>query len=302
LRVLVATYARLRVAFGDAIGRPHLVQPTGEFFPDPFAPDPAGIARLFTRMVSHSPLADDLPVELAFVAGDDEQAGGCGSGACGVASRGHARGGAVQDRGDRYRVTVLASDASNPVLLTTALSRAIGALVLHEGGDADGEVGEVAAEICAAACGFGVLLTAGSEVWTKSCGGIRGIGGTALSVAESATVLALFVAIHEVEAAEARRHLQAAQHEAYDHACAWVESNPLVLDALRERPAWLEGGIFDLEPTRGLIGRWLYKRRVERELRTPVAAAVRPRVALSAERQRHLEEARALVDDAFEKG
>jgi hypothetical protein len=115
-------------------------------------------------------------------------------------------------------------------------------------------------------------------------------------VEESATAMALFTAVHGVDAASARRHLQATQRGAYDDACEWVASNPLLLEALQRNPAWLERGTFDLEPPRGIVGRWLHKRRIERELRSP---AVRPKAEPSAARQRYLEEARALVEDTF---
>ncbi len=300
LRSLVTTYARLRAVLGETLGQPELLQPTGRHFPDAFAPDPAGIARLFARMVSYSPLADDLPVELAFILPDerDQRAGGCGSSACGVSAGGRAGGGAVEDLGDRYRVSVPASEASHPVLLTTALARAIGALVLHEDGQRSGAVTDATAEVCAAQCGFGVLLTGGSEVWAKSCGGLKGIRATALSVEESATVLALFTAVHGVEPSEARRHLQPTQSEAYEDACEWVDSNPLLLETLGRNPALLEQGTFDLEPRRGPLGRWLYRRRVERELRAP---ATTQRVAPSTAQQRYLAEARALVEGTFEE-
>jgi hypothetical protein len=297
LRSLVTTYARLRAVLGETLGQPELIQPTGHHFPDAFAPDPAGIGRLFARMVSYSPLADDLPVELAFIL-PDGRAGGCGSSACGVSAGGRAGGGAVEDLGDRYRVSVPASEASHPVLLTTALARAIGALVLHEDGQESGAVTDATAEICAAQCGFGVLLTGGSEVWAKSCGGLKGTRATALSVEESATALALFTAVHAVEPSEARRHLQPTQRAAYEDACEWVDSNPFLVETLVRSPASLEHGTFDIEPQRGPLGRWLYRRRVERELRAP---ATKQKFAPSAAQQRYLAEARALVEGTFEE-
>jgi hypothetical protein len=148
-------------------------------------------------------------------------------------------------------------------------------------------------------CGFGVLLAAGSSVWVKGCHGLSGIQATALSVEESATALALFTALHGVDPAAARRHLEVTPREAYDDAAAWVESNPLMIDSLRRNPRWLEGGSFDIEPTRGLLGRWLHKLRVEREMRVPAA---RPKTPPSAAKQRYLEEAKALVEETLGEG
>jgi hypothetical protein len=148
-------------------------------------------------------------------------------------------------------------------------------------------------------CGFGVLLSAGSAVWSRSCGGLTCVQATALSVEESAAALALFTAVHAVDPPAARRHLETTQREAFDDARDWADSNPLLVETLRDRPALLEGGAFDLEPTRGVVGRWLHKRRLERDLRTQV---VRPKVAPTAAQQRYLDEAKALVEETFGEG
>lgn len=295
----MSTYARLRAAHGEAIGDPALLQPTGEFFPDEFAPDAPGVGRLFARMLAYAPLASDLPVELAFLTadGEDGHAGGCGSAACGPRAAGRALAGHVDDSDDRYRVSVAATDVARPVLLASSLARAVGGLVLLEAGEVAGDVNPATSEMAAAMCGFGVLLAAGSAVWAKSCGGLTMAQATALSVEEAAVVLALFVAVHGHGAADARRHLDATQREAFDHAVEWTESNPLLVESLRDWPALLEGGAFDIEPTRGLLGRWLHKRRLDRDLRAPVAP---PRSTLSEAQRRRLEEARALVEDAFD--
>lgn len=79
---------------------------------------------------------------------------------------------------------------------------------------------------------------------------------------------------------------------------AWVESNPLLLENLRECPALLEAGIFDIEPTRGVVGRWLHKRKVAAEMRAPVPPSA-AKAPVSEERRRRLEEARALVDEVL---
>ncbi len=298
LKVIVSTYARLRAAHGEAIGDPPLLQPTGEFFPDEFAPDGPGVGRLFARMVAYAPLASDLPVELAFITpdGDDGHAGGCGSAACGPRAAAGVLAGHVDDLDDRYRVSVAAKDVAHPVLLASSLARAVGGLVLLEAGEVAGDVGPAASEIAAAMCGFGVLLAAGSAVWAKSCGGLTMAQATALSVEEAAVILALFIAVHGHSAADARRHLDATQREAFDHAVEWTESNPLLVETLRDWPALLEGGAFDIEPTRGLLGRWLHKRRLDRDLRAPLAA---PRSTLSEAQRRRMAEAKALVDEVL---
>jgi hypothetical protein len=119
-----------------------------------------------------------------------------------------------------------------------------------------------------------------------------------LSVEEASVALALFCAVHGVKPSAARAHLGATQREAFDHATAWTESNPYVVESLRDRPAVLEGGLFTLEPVRGLLGRWLHKRKLDRELRSPDAAPASP-APISDDKRRRLEEARALVDEVL---
>src|ERR1700734_3615499 len=83
LRWLVRTYARLRARYGDAIGVPALVQPTADFFPDEFRRDASSVERLLRRILGYSPVADDVGIELGFVASEEGAGGGCGSAACG---------------------------------------------------------------------------------------------------------------------------------------------------------------------------------------------------------------------------
>ena len=265
LRWIVTRYARLRAAYGAAIGDPPLVQPTGEYFPDEFRRDAASVERLLRRMIGHAPLADDLGIELGFLApeGDGHAGGGCGSAACGTSGAAATRA-AVQEVDGAYRVLVPVNDVANPDVLTTTLARAVGALVLFEGGEEEPEL-DAEAEMAAVLSGFGVLLVNGAAVWAKSCGGLRMAQATELSVDEAAVALALFVAVHRLKPSLATAHAGATQREALDRAMAWVESNPLLVEGLRDRPELLQGGAFTLEPTRGVLGRWLHKRKVERE-------------------------------------
>jgi hypothetical protein len=293
---IVRTVAHLRASCGEAIGAPPLVQPTGEFFPDEFHLDAPSVERLLRRMLAYAPLTDDLRIELAFFAPEEGHAtGGCGSLACGTGGRaGHASAPLVQELDDGYRVLVAANDVGNADVLTTSLARSVGALVLHEAGE---EVEPGVDEIAAVACGFGVLLANGAAVWAKSCGGLRMTQATVLSVEETTVALALFVAVHGTKRSAARAHLGATQCEAFDLAEEWVESNPLLVETLRNHPGSLESGSFDLEPVRGLLGRWLHKRKLDRELRAHPAPAPAP---LSDDKRRRLEEARALVDEVLD--
>lgn len=297
LRSIVSMYARLLAEHGTALRGSALVQPTGEYFPDEFQADPPSVMRLLRRTMSYAPLAEDLGVELAFIAPEGDHAGGCGSLACGSGGGGGGQLATVAELQDGYRVFVSATDVGNPDVLAASLARATGALVLHEAGEEEAD-DAAAAEIAAIACGLGVLVAGGSSVWAKGCGGLRMAQATVLSVEEASVALALFCAVHGVKPSAARAHLGATQREALDQAMAWTESNPYVIESLRERPAVLEGGLFTLEPVRGMLGRWLHKRKVDRELRSPDAAPSSPE-PISDDKRRRLEEARALVDEVL---
>jgi len=116
-----------------------------------------------------------------------------------------------------------------------------------------------------------------------------------MSVEESTVALALFAAVHDVKQSTAQSHLAATQRESLDLAFAWVESNPTIVRALRETPVILASGLFSMEPVRGLVGRWLHRRKVDRDV-TPAAVTQAP---VSEDRRRRLEEARALVDEVL---
>jgi hypothetical protein len=295
LRELVTVYARVRMACGDALAGAPLVQPNSEYFPDAFVPDAASVARLLRRVVEHSPLARDIHVELAFVLPDEGFAqGGCGSAACGSTGSPRHFGG-VEERDGGYCVSICTTDVSHPVVLTTALARSVGGMVVREAGVEGDDADPAAGEIAAAACGLGILITNGAAVWAKSCGGLRMTQATELSVEEAAVALALDVAVQGHKIAEARRYLDATQREALDLAEAWAESNPWLIETLRDRPEALTDGRFAIEPLRGPLGRWLHKRQLEKDLAAPRA----PSPAMSEEKRRRLEEARALVDEVL---
>jgi len=298
LRWIVRWYAELCAEHGPVFEAADLVEPNGRFFPDAFTRDAPSVVRLFARMRGYSPLAEDLPIEIAFVEADDSGGGACGSGACGTGAKIAARDG-VRDLGDRYRVELLVSDTADPITLTTAMARAIGALVLAEGGDdvPDAELGAVS-ELAATACGFGVLLTSGAAVYAKGCGGLRMHQATRLSVEEHAVALALHVRVRGLKPSVARAHLEATQREAFDDALRWVDSNRATVDSLRERPSELTRGEITFESTRGIFGRLFARKRHA----APELAPVRPKRERSEAEQRRLDEAKSLVDDALGAG
>jgi hypothetical protein len=303
LRRIVTTYARLRDAHGEAIGEPALVLPTGEFFPDAFRPDQASLERLVRRMLEYAPLSPELGVELALTMPEDALGGGCGSGACGSheAREGILDRVDVHELDDGYRVLVSAMDVGSPERLVASLARSTGALVLHEAGE---PVRAYTSEIAAIVSGFGVLLANGAAIWAKSCGGLRMAQVTTLSVEEAAVGLALFVAVHAPRGASlsvARKHLGLTQREALEVAQDWVDSNPILVEALRDSPRRVATGAVDLEPVRGVFGQWLHKRKLDGARRVPAKSSA-PATPMSDARRQRIREVQALLDDSEAEG
>jgi hypothetical protein len=296
LRWLVATYAGLRGAHGDGIGTPALVEPTLQFFPEPIRDDAASIADVLRAMVGHSPVADDLPIELAFRLADHEEGGGCSSGACHAPGADAIAKSGVEETPSGYRVVLEAPALRHLDALAASLARAVGALVLFEVNE---DASAARSEVAAIVCGFGVLVANGAAVWSKSCGGLRMARSTALSVEESAVGLALFLALHGERPSRARKYLGATQREALAAACDWVDSNAELVERLRESPSTLVGPAITIEPVRGAFGNWLHQRAAKKQNRVPAPLRAAPSPPLSDEKRRRLEEARALVEDVF---
>jgi hypothetical protein len=296
LRWLVATYASLRANHGDGIGTPALVEPTVQFFPEPIQNDAASIAGVLRAMVSHSPVADDLPIELAFRLADQEGGGGCSSGACHAPGADTVAKSGVEETPGGYRVVLEAPALHHLDALAASLARAVGALVLFEVND---DASAARSEVAAIVCGFGVLVANGSAVWSKSCGGLRMARSTALSVEEAAVGLALFLKLHGERPSRARKYLGATQREAFAGACDWVDSNAELVERLRESPSTLVGAGITMEPVRGIVGSWLHWRAVKRQKQVPAPLRAAPPPPLSDEKRRRLEDARALVEDVF---
>jgi hypothetical protein len=300
IRDIVMHYAELRASHGEAFLAPRLVEPTGEFFPDEFTLDPEGIGRVLRRVLEHSPVSSEVDVSLGFIQPDGEVSGGggCGGGACGTGGlKDIARGGAVETE-DGYAALVHVQDVGDPTILTTALSRAVGRIVMFEAGEAVPPSDEGrASELTALASGFGLLLLNGACVYKKGCGGMKRHQATFLEVEQLAFGLALFVRVTEAAPRNVRRHLEVTQKEAFDAALSWVDAHPALVQALRERPETLRDGVFPTEEKRGFFSR-LFSKRSESELAFAPALGAKPRER-SPEELRRLAEAKALVDSAL---
>ncbi|MCA9625854.1 MAG: hypothetical protein KC731_42820 [Myxococcales bacterium] len=147
-----------------------VILPTGESFPDPFDGSPEAVQRLLKRVVKHAGLSD-VPIEGKLVMPEGEMAsGGCASGACGVPSAAPTQVSRVETIGEGYRVNILANELGNPVILLTAMVRAVSHIFLQEAelasvfGREDYEHG---IDLAGVWLGFGSLLSNGAYVYRK---------------------------------------------------------------------------------------------------------------------------------------
>jgi hypothetical protein len=299
LKWLISRYAAVLAAAGDAFEGAELVTPTGEHFPDRFERDGESVARLVRRMTTYTPLSEDLELQVAFFEADEAEESGGGCGSCGPTSCGPKKKSApatsrVDAIRNGYKLSINVADTSNPVILTSTVARCLGAMVLTEAELDDVEEIAAESEIAAAACGFGVLMSAASHVYGKSCGGVSIRRSTALSLEESTLMLALFCAVSEVKPSKARAHLEPSQREALAESIDLLSCNPKIIAALREAPETLADGHFAIAREKGLFGR-LFSRNETPELDAPV----KRRAPMSEDEKRRLAEAKALVEEAL---
>jgi len=250
-------------------------------------------------MLGYAPLSEDLEIGLGFIQPDGEvSGGGCGSGACGTGGlKEIARGGAVETE-DGYAALVHVQDVGDPVILTTALARAAGRIVLFEADeDVDARDEGPLAELTAIASGLGLLLLNGACVYKKGCGGMKRHQATFLDIEEIALALALFVRTTDKKPGVVRRHLEITQREAFDAALAWVDGQPSLVQALASRPETLEDGVFAFEEKKGLLSRLFSRKSSDDELGAVVPS--RPPRERSPEELRRIAEAKALVEEAL---
>jgi hypothetical protein len=303
LRFLVSAYAGLLAEHGEAFEGATLVTPTAEHFPDRFERTGPSVVRLLERVVSFSPLGEDVPLELALVedTGEGPNADGHCSSGCAVPG---ARIDGVQRNGHGYRLPLPATELANPTRLVCALARGVGAAVLAEA-EVPAEPEDVGAlsEVAAAAFGFGIVLLEGSHVYAKSCGGPSIHQGTALSPGEAAVMLALFCAVSDDSPANdadaARKYLGTTQLEAFDEARDWLSANAALVAKLREAPELLCGGAFEIATKKPGLWTRLFGGKPQPAPGEPAATprSGSARRQRSEEEERRLAEARALVEE-----
>jgi hypothetical protein len=155
-------------------------------------------------------------------------------------------------------VNVLPGEVTQPVLLSSALCRALALAVLREADAPPTHLHlDLAVDLTAVALGFGVLLLEGSHIYRKSCGGPSIARSTALGPTEIALVLALSAAVNQQPARAVNKYLSPTQSEAFAEAKAWADSNSSLVQALRRDAEPVARGQFELRDTSSWLGRWL---------------------------------------------
>ena len=290
-----------------------IILPTEEFFPDVFDASPKAVVALAKRIQTHAGLSD-LDVELTFVTpeGETAKAGGCGSGACGS-------GGKIETRLDRvgrrkdgsYVVTIGTAEVGHPVVLTTALVRAVACMFMTEAGayeDVDPPDREPVTDLAATMLGFGVLVTNGSHIVVKGCGGAKVHSATRLPTDELTLALAIFCRSFGVDMRIAHKHLDPIPREHFDRAEAWVRTNAAVVRRLRDDPKSIRSDAFVLDQAESFLSRVFGFGRGKRgptadetlaqlERSLPKTMARKP---IDPERAKKLAELRALVDESLD--
>lgn len=271
-----------------------LVEPSSEFFPDEIDVSADGMETLLHRLTAYTPLPDDVPLRLQFIERESEGGKSCSSGACGPEDAGLLP--PLGETEDEYIVPLDVSVTRNPVRLTTALSRSLGALILVY---TDTEVEDLSAsgEIAAVLSGLGVLLLNGSAYFMKGCGGAKMFRGTQLSVEELAVATAFAARVFGYGAGRIKKHLATTQGEAFADAWAFAEQNDELVQMLKDAPEIVAAGTFSFAESRGLLGKLF-----GRGDRLPLDGAAAAKRARSPEEERRRAEVQALmadVDDAL---
>jgi hypothetical protein len=295
-----------------------LVLPTGEFFPDRFDGSPESVAALLARVQHHAGLGD-LESEVAVVQPDGEahKAPSCSSGDGGCCGGGGHAIDAKLDRVKRnddgsYTVAVGAGETKHSVALTTALVRAVTFMFLTEVDGYDGvprDEREALTDLCASLLGFGVLISNGSYIYSKGCGGVTVQSATRMPVGETAVALAIFCHLHQVPERLAAKHLEVTPAAQFDEAAAWASSNASVLRRLRADPRAIVADDYSLSEARSWLARKLGFGRSKAGLHAPTdddLAALEQDLKASAKKgpvdeakAKRLAELRALVDETL---
>lgn len=290
-----------------------IILPTEEFFPDVFDGSAQSVVALLRRIQAHAGLSD-VDVELTFVTPEGETAstGGCGSGACGP-------GGKIETGLDRvarredgsYVISIGTGEVGHPVVLTTALVRSVACIFMTEAGSYDDlspNDREPTTDIAATLLGFGVLVTNGSHVVVKGCGGAKVHSATRLTIEELSLSLAMFCRSFGIDTRIAHKHLDAVPREHFDGAETWARANASIVRRLREDSKAIRNDAFVLDQAESWVSRVFSFGRKKRgptaeetlaklERSLPAAQTRKP---VDPERAKKLAELRALVDESLD--
>jgi len=238
-----------------------LILPTAAYFPDAFDGSPKAVAALCARIQEHAGLSD-VVTEVKVAAPDGTaQKASCSSGACGP-------GGGLATKIERiarhsdgsYTIGVGAGEVRQAAALTTALTRAVATIFLVESGAIETTPPkdiEATADLAATLLGFGVLMTNGSHIYMKSCGGVQVHSATKMGVEELGLALALFCALHELPDRLAQKHLETTPRESFDEASVWVASNRKLVRLLRSDPIAIAEDRYQIGEARSWLARAL---------------------------------------------
>ncbi len=295
-----------------------LVLPNGEFFPDAFDGSPRSVAALMKRMQHHAGLSD-LSVDVAIVTPEGEaQTGSCASGACGGGGKMDLKLNRVVKRDEgEYTVNLGAGEIRSPVVLTTAMVRAVSAMFMEEADAYRGQISEdhePLTDLAGVLLGFGVLLANGSYLYMKGCSGVQVHSATRMPVDEITVALGLFCRLFDVPARNVGKHLDLTQGEHFDEGYAWASSNASVVRMLRASPDAVRAGEYSLSPSRSWLARMLGVGKKKHASTPDEELAELERAALSspsprskksspadAARAHKLAELRALVDESLDR-
>ncbi len=290
-----------------------LILPTEEFFPDVFDGSPKAVVALLQRIQAHAGLSD-VDIELMFVTpeGETASAGGCGSGACGP-------GGKIETKLDRvgrrkdgsYVISVGTGEVGHPIVLTTVLTRCVASVFMSEAGGYDDlrpNDREPVTDLAAVMLGFGVLVTNGSHVVVKGCGGSKVHSAAKLTSDELSLALAIFCRSFGVDMRMAHKHLDEVPRAHFASAETWVRANATVVRRLKDDPNGIRKDAFVLDQAEGWMSRVFGFGRGKRgptadetlaELERSLPAG-KSRKPVDPERAKKLAELRALVDESLD--
>jgi hypothetical protein len=251
--------ATLALAAAEPVGP--FVLPNARFFPDRFDGSPDAIGRLFERTKQHVGL-DDVDVELVLVDADAKSVtSACSSGGCSTSAKLAVLSGerVVSKPEGGYVAKLASSEAGHPVVLTSALARAVGGVFLLEADVARRFAPAErpkAADLAATMLGLGVLVANAAGVETKGCGGVKVHQTTALSLPESVLALAIAAARHPELAPERVlvKELDGPAKGMIDAAMAYAAANADTVRRIGDTPEAIERGDFVLRSDQSWIG------------------------------------------------